>query len=227
MGGIHASVRTTSDNNYIGMQNKLVLPSNATSISATGANIKPEFINGIYKGNYGLDIGVVYEDGAFKLFYWALAGTTQGSQASKDITIGASFGEHITLKTYLNGSKITCQAIRANGVTKSLDCPLSPSAQNAFANGVAFIREMVIAADDVSHDVNPVNVFFYNATFSEGFVTTTNNVRHKLNNNNSYFTNTYDDGNINQSILKCLDVAAGTDANEYAYETVSCDLNRK
>lgn len=248
MGGVFGTVRGTKEKLYIGAQSDLTLPTRVSADSTRG--IKPEFFLGMYSGAYGLDIGVAYEGNAFKLFYWSLYGTTlhywdgvkawdknpahpqdgkpsdQGSIT--DVTIsGATVGEKITLKAYLNGSNITCEATRSNGAKKTLNCPLSAGAKAAFQGGAYVNRELNIAANGTSQ-VNPCNIYFYDAIFSNGFVTTTGGVRTPLNDTSSKITKTMvGDGNVDMSIVKVKLPDCGYDKNGYSYEKASIDLNKK
>lgn len=231
MGGIHVTHRATNNSNYTGVQAKLTLPTYISSIPTEGQGIKPEFIFGFYKGNYGLDIGVFYQDSTFKLFYWSLPYTTpnygassNSDQGGESSSIGASVGEQITLKAYLNGNKITCEAIRSNGSKTILDCPLSTSALADFQTGAKINRELVIAADPTP--ANPNDVYFYDAIFSEGVLTTTSTTQEKVSDSNTMIQKNINDGNVVVPALKILDCEWGTDANGYAYEKASCDMNQ-
>lgn len=239
MGGIHVTHRATNNSNYTGVQAKLTLP---TSISSDQVNgIKPEFIFGFYKGNYGVDIGVVYQDSTFKLFYWTLADTTPNYHSKEELdldptltsdqggesgSIGTTVGEQITLKAYLNGNKITCEAIKSNGNKTTLHCPLSSDALNAFQTGARINRELVIAANPTGI-VNPCNIYFYDAYFSEGILTTTSTTQQAVTDSNTVIQRYLNDGNVNTSTLRTLNCEWGTDANGYAYERAACDMNRK
>lgn len=238
MGGIHLASRSTNHYNYIGVKSDLTLPTNVSADSSKG--IKPEFFFGFYRDSYGIDIGVVYESNAFRLFYWTSASVPPpgGSRGSvNDPAIGASVGEKITLKAYLNGSKITCEAIRSNGQTTTLHCPLSDGAITAYRKGASINRELNIAANKPQSGAfaNPCNVYFYNAVFSNGFCTTVGNQRILLNEEYlsdgkmmSYISRNKDvDNYVNKSILKvCDNDIGGVEAsNNCSYERASCDFN--
>lgn len=233
MGGIHMASRTTNDWDYIGVKSDLTLPRTVASDSRKG--IKPEFFFGFYRGSFGIDIGVVYESYAFRLFYWTSAnvppsGYKRGSDNDPDI--GASVGEKITLKAYLNGSNITCEAIRQNGQKTILNCPLSPEALAAYRQGASINRELNIAADKPANNAtyaNPCNVYFGDAVFSNGYVTTVGGRQILLNPSISYISkNKVVDAYVNKSILKVCENEIGVEANNNcSYERASCDFNRK
>lgn len=237
MGGIHMASRTTYNNNYIGVKSDLTLPTNVSADSRKG--IKPEFFFGFYKDSHGIDIGVVYESNAFRLFYWTSAkvpptGYPRGS--ANDPDIGASTGEKIELKAYLNGSKITCEATTRKGKTK-LDCPLSPEALASYKTGAAINRELNIAADEPAGynpktglpKANPCNVYFKNAVFTKGYVTNLSGQQILLNPDSSRLSrNKYVDDYVDKSILKeCVNEIGVEAGNNCSYERASCDFNRK
>ncbi len=255
MGGIYLTRRKVNNTNYIGMDAKLTLP---TSISSDDTRkIKPEFFFGVYKRNLnltvpnvttsnpndfetiselGMDIGVVYQNSSFRLFYWSLPYTTprygasSNSDQGKDISLsGVSVGDQITLRVYLNGNKITCQAKKNNNIIATLDCPLSTYSLNAFSNGIEFSREMTIAADP-DYIVNPCNVYYYDTYFSEGNLTTSSGTNEKVSDSNTVITGIELDlvnnvPNVNIATLRTKNNEWGTDINNYAYERSACDMN--
>ena len=81
MGGWHIAHRATNNSNYIGIASTLMLPTSCgyepDSNPAAGVydGVFPEFFHGFYKSNYGLDVGVLYRDGEFKIFYSGPSGT--------------------------------------------------------------------------------------------------------------------------------------------------------
>lgn len=228
MGGIHLTKRESINKIYRGVQAKLTLPTYISSDPVRG--IKPEFIFGLYKGSYGIDIGVFYQDSAFKLVYWSLEYTTPNWNATPSDrggeinSIGVSVCDSITLKAYLNGNKVTCEAKKTNGNKTTLNCPLSQAAQSAFQTGVQINRELVIAADPTP-TANPANVYFYDAYFSEGSFTKMDGSTEKVSDSNTRITREENDGNVDTTILKVHNCDWGIDANGYAYERASCDFN--
>ncbi|AFS79774.1 hypothetical protein Curi_c27810 [Gottschalkia acidurici 9a] len=239
MGGIHLTTRGTYYRKYLGVQSDLTLPTAVSSDSRVG--IKPEYMFGMYADKYGLDIGVVYQNNEFCLFYWSLSDEESGSWhtciqrgSTADPSIRANPGEKITLKAYLNGNKITCEAIRSNGSKTTLDALLTSEAVEQFQKGAYINRELVIAANP-KYIVNPCNVYTYNGIFSNGFVTRIGTYeREQLNNSNSTITKLElpeedRDGrvNIDKSKIKVLSTECGYDAYGYSYEKATCDLNQK
>lgn len=230
MGGIHVSSRGTYSKKYIGVKSDLMLPRSISSSRYAG--IKPEFILGMYSGRFGLDTGVLYEDGHFKLFYWSLDGTCS-PQGNTDFPIirYASVGDKITLKTYLNGDDITCKAfdISTNKELATLNAPLTSSAKIAFQSGAYINREIVIAANP-SGVVNPCNIYFYDAEFYNGYVTDKRGNRHDLNDDVSKITKDRDPEitngrfNIDVSKIKKMYTQFGTDSNR-SFELATCDLS--
>ena len=256
MGGIYLTRRKANNTNYTSMEAKLTLPTSIASDDTDG--IKPEFFFGVYKRNLnltvpnvttpdttdtetiselGMDIGVLYQNSSFKLFYWSLPYTTpnygassNSDQGGESSSIGASVGEQITLKAYLNGNKITCEARRNNGSVTTLDCPLSTYALNAFSNGIEFSREMTIAADP-SYVVNPCNVYYYDTYFSEGRLITTSGSVEKVSDSNTTITGIELDlvnnaPNVDEDILRTKNNEWGIDTNGYSYERSACDMNK-
>jgi hypothetical protein len=232
MGGVYITARGTKARNYIGVGTDLTLPSRVASDKIKG--IKPEYILGFYGGSYGLDIGVLYQDYQFKLFYWALSGTcgVQGTNDNTHVTIpNVSVGEKITLKAYLNGSKITCEAIKNGTKIASLDAPLTSNAVTEFKKGCYINRELVIASNATSSYL-PCNIYTYDAIFSNGFVTRVSDYnRENLNDSNSAITKLRQkdstDRYMDVTKLKVLTAECGVDKNGYSYEKGSCDLNQK
>jgi hypothetical protein len=222
MGGYHVAHRATNNSKYIGIASKLKLPANCNcendSTPTTYDGVFPEFIHGFYKSSYGLDVGVIYRNGTFKLFYHGFANTL--TKTDDEIAINASKGDTIELKTYLSGTKIVAEAWKNSVKLKTLDVPLTTAAAQAFAGGAKINRELVIAAN--RNPYIPCSAYFSDTTFSRSTLTTTNYSYEKLRLSTSTLLRYADEGTMNGNRYGYL--TPTEDSDGYVIDTGSCDF---
>lgn len=230
MGGIHVTTRSTNLWVYKGQEATLRLPKYVSSIcNGEGQNIKAEFVFGIARHPYYIDIGVVYQEYGFKLFYHT---ASNAASLTDDFSgfINASVEDEIRLKVYLSGSNLICEATNSSGNKTSLTCALTNNAKTELAKGFQCIRELLIAADpgDAQNPCNPCNAYFYNAKFSNGVLYKTDGTSEALTPQNSSLVTMVSDGNVNMNILKYSYLNYSPSASTTAaYEEASCDMNEQ
>lgn len=222
MGGYHVAHRTTNNSNYIAIASTLKLPDrcNCENDSAPGVydGVFPEFIHGFYKSYYGLDVGVIYRDNTFKLFYHGFANTC--TVTDNEATMNVSNGDTIELKTYLSGTKIVAEVWKNSAKLKALDVPLTTAAAQAFAGGAKINRELVIAAN--RNPYIPCAAYFSDTTFSRSTLTTKSYSYEKLRISNSTLSRYADEGTMDGSRYGYLPPTEDSDG--YVIDTGSCDF---
>lgn len=223
MGGYHVAHRATDNSNYIAIASTLKLPNNCAceDDSALGVydGVFPEFMHGFYKSIYGLDVGVVYRDDIFKLFYNSFSNTCTSTYNEKDINV--SKGDTIELKTYLSGNNIIAEVWKNSVKVDSLDVPLTSSASQSFAGGAKINRELVIAAN--RNPYIPCDAFFSDTTFSRSTLTTTSYSYEKLRKSNSVLTRYADEGTMDGNRYGYITPVV-EDSDGYVIDTGSCDF---
>ncbi len=221
--GYHVAHRATKNANYIGIASTLKLPSNCNceNDSAPGVwdGVFPEFFHGFYRSSYGLDVGVIYRSGTFKLFYNGFSNTCNPTY--DEITINASKGDTIELRTYLSGTNIVAQALKNSSSIGTLNVPLTSIAAQYFASGAKLNRELTIAAN--RYPYIPSAAYFSDTTFSRTTLTTTSYSYEKLRISNSDLTRYADNGRYmdgnRYGYLTPTEDSAG-----YVKDTGSCDF---
>ncbi|ABR50251.1 hypothetical protein Amet_4170 [Alkaliphilus metalliredigens QYMF] len=222
MGGYHVAHRATSYTKYIGIASTLKLPNNCgfekDSAATVYDGVFPEFIHGFYKNSYGLDVGVIYRDKKFKLFYHSFSNTCNPTDG--DVEVNVSKRDTIELKTYLSGNKILAEAWKNSVKLKTLSIPLTSAAAQAFAGGAKINRELVIAAN--RHPYIPCDAYFSDTTFSKSTLTTTSYTYEKLRISNSKLLRYADEGTMDRSRYGYLPPTE--DSGGYVIDTGSCDF---
>jgi len=195
MAGYHVVQRTTilEMSNVVKAVSTLKLPSNCTcrENNPAGSGIYgafPEFIQGIFGGSYGLDTGIMYQNGKFHLFYYAFANTSaiQWDQTEIPSNI-ANLGGTVTFSTeILTTGKVRIKCEKGT-LVKTLLVPLKTKATNRLINGGKLVREMVLAVNPDSNGriIVPANVSYTSAKFSNTTLTNNQGYSYPLNDSGS------------------------------------------
>jgi len=191
MGGFHIKYRQ-SNNLYVGIRSTLRIPANLDGDSTK--QVYPEFFHGFYYGDHGMDTGLYYKDGTFRLCSWAFLKTVpdvnkkwQEAALNKPI----NKGDEILLKSYVQGSSLVSEVYRAGILLGKLASPLSTAGATQFANGSYMHREMTIGAN--RNDYAPSKAYFSNATFTKSDVTKKGGITEILTQRNSTLKAPYSD----------------------------------
>ncbi|SHK63192.1 hypothetical protein [Tepidibacter formicigenes] len=172
MGGYHVAVRR-AEGNYIGVRSFLKLPDICKGVRDNGGNngIHPEFVHGFYRGStYGLDIGVIYRNGDWKLFYSGFSSTLK--KIYDETSVSLNLGETVELASYIDfGKEAIVVKVEKNGRTLGvLDAPLCSTAFNEMKKGCDITRELLMATNRTSGYV-PEEARFEFAKFFKGTLT--------------------------------------------------------
>lgn len=185
MSGIHTVYRKSTGTNFVGVESKIYLPAtcvcrenNPTSSGYNGAF--PEFFHGFYKGSsYGLDIGIIYKSGSYRLFFYSYANTqsTQWFTSSQTFNVGSTYDSRLfTLKSYFQDGYLITRCYNSSGtVVASLDVFLNSTAYASMSQGCTINREMCLAINkDSAGNINvPASCYFSQAKWTQTKMTTT------------------------------------------------------
>jgi hypothetical protein len=178
MGGYHVIHRASSASTYIAVAGTLKLPNSCDcrSDSSTSVNdgVFPEFFFGFYKGNYGLDIGILYRGQGnsaktFRLFCNGFANTVNNANHYVELSTGISKGATITLRSYLSGNNLL---LTVDNRPEQISVPLKSEAVSAFMGGAKINRELTCASN-TSYITSPA--YFSDTTWSNTTMTDTSN----------------------------------------------------
>lgn len=195
MSGIHVIQRTNLIESYdvIKATSTLKLPNSCTSRenNPPGSGIHgafPEFIHGFFGGIYGVDTGIMYQNGKFHLFYYAFDNTSSLIWDQTEIPSNiAAKGSTVTFSTEIltsNKVRIRCEK---GTLVKTLLVNLTTAAANRMLSGCKFVREMVLALNPESNGsyIVPAGVSYSSATFSNTTLTNNNGYEYPFGPNNS------------------------------------------
>lgn len=199
MSGIHVAYRKSTGTNFNQVESTIVLPTNCTyrdnRAVTVGNTVKyydgafPEFFHGFYQGStYGLDIGILYQAGVYKLFLYCYANVasqvdSNGNKitwytSSKTFAPASSSttDRTFTLKSYFANGYLVTRCYNSSGtVVASLDVYLNPTAYAAMNNnGCTINREMCLAINKNENGTCtfPAGVSFTSTKFTKTKMTT-------------------------------------------------------
>lgn len=184
MGGIHTLYRKSTGANFVAVESKIYLPASCAnrdnSPTSSGQNgASPEFFHGFYKGStYGLDIGIIYKNGAYYLAFYSYANTqpTKWFTSKNSFNVGSTYASRqFTLKSHFqDGYLVTRCYNSSNTLVASLDVKLTTAAYNSMSQGCTINREMCLAINpDASGNINvPANCYFSQAKWTQTKMTT-------------------------------------------------------
>lgn len=180
MGGVHTAYRKSSSANYVAVESTIVLPQTSycreNNADATNGAF-PEFFHGFYKGSiYGLDIGIGYKNGSYRLFFYSYA-NTQSTQWFESNAFALTSDRTYTLKTYFSGGYLITRCMNSSGtVVASLDVYLQPEAYTSMSQGCTINRELCIAINPSvkggSSYTVPARAYFSQTKFTKTKMTT-------------------------------------------------------
>jgi hypothetical protein len=177
MAGIHTAYRQTNYYNFVAVSSELTLPT-VYGCRENDYNSKngafPEFFHGFYDShNYGLDIGVIYKGGRFRLAFWSYH-NTQPTQWFTSSGFRVPSNRRVILSSYFKNGYLVTRCKDTHGkVLACLDVKLTTKAYNVLSNGCYINREMVIAMNknsDGKFEV-PASAYFKNSKFSRTTLT--------------------------------------------------------
>lgn len=167
MSGIHVAYRKSKGTNFNAVESTIVLPKMCTYrpnrvVSGKYCDgVFPEFFHGFYQAStYGLDIGILYQAGGYKLFFFSYPNVvvkkTDGSRVtwyvSKQTFLPASEAMEdrtFTLKSYFANGYLVTRCLNAKGdKAASLDVFLNTAAYaDMKKKGCTINREMCLAVN--------------------------------------------------------------------------------
>ncbi len=201
MSGIHVAYRKSTGKNFNQVESTIVLPTNCTYRAnravTVGGTVKyydgafPEFFHGFYQGStYGLDIGILYQAGVYKLFFYCYANVaSQVDSSGNKITwytssksfvpaSSSTIDRTFTLKSHFENGYLVTRCRNSSGATvASLDVYLNPTAYTAMNNnGCTINRELCLAINknEKGTCTFPAGVSFTNTKFTKTKMTTVN-----------------------------------------------------
>ncbi len=174
--GWHVYYRKSTSSSYIGVSSVLKIPSSFTINSSM--EVFPEYFHGFYYGTtLGIDAGFMYFEGGYRLFVFGYEDNFndshniyQGWGQSGTIS-NVSHGDTVTLKSYLQGSHLHTELDKNGHKIASLNIQLSTKAIDRLKLGATINREITVATNQNTLDGS--GVYFNNAVWSEGTMTTT------------------------------------------------------
>lgn len=194
--GYHIPDRMTTAGTFVGITSYLVLPwayaCKNDSSPTTYDGVFPEFLQGFYKDNYGIDTGVIFKDGSWRISFHAQDTNTAdptdplSSIGEGEVILNLSPGQTIVLKTYLQApSYLIARVENTSGIgLGQLNINLQQSAYNDFASGATIHREMCIASNSDLSVAYFKGAEFYQSTLTSvygGYVPMTDNNSSHLN----------------------------------------------
>lgn len=195
MGGFHVKYRKTNQHaRYIGISSQLKLPLNLNGDSVVEAY--PEFFHGFYQGDYGMDTGIFYKNGVFKMLSFCfpktqLSTTSQWTESAFNSGVTVNKGDFLTINSYYSNKTIISEYLRNGVKIGSHTTRLSDSASNTFSAGSAINREIALAANTPNYA--PSQAFFSDAKFFNSTLTTPSWSYVAMNNSTSYERAPYSD----------------------------------
>ncbi len=155
MSGIHTVYRKSIGTNFVEVESKIYLPVTCycrenSPVNSGYNGAFPEFFHGFYKGSsYGLDIGIMYRNGSYRLFFYSYKNTqsTQWFTSSKTFNIGDTYESRLfTLKSFFQNGYLVTRCYNSSGtLVASLDVFLEPAAYASMSQGCTINREMCLA----------------------------------------------------------------------------------
>lgn len=202
MGGWHIAHRATDRSGYIGVVSTIKLPKRCGSQNDDPGKyngVFPEFIHGFYAGGYGIDIGIVYRNGNFEIFYHALNGTckyTDPTPSNPPVRLNVSKGDTIQLKTYINnnGRSIVAEVWKGSNRLGFYETEFTSSAARKYVHGARLNREIVMAANRKNYI--PCSAYFSDITMSDTMLTDKDYSHEKLTKHNSELKIFSDEGRM-------------------------------
>lgn len=155
MGGYHVTGRQSSGGNkYIALESYLRVPNNVVSDSRT--TTYPEFIYSLWRGSYGLDVGIGYgfpgSEGKWKLFAWgktAVVGQWQEAPTSVYLNEGETVSISVAINKLARGY-VKAEVRRGAQVIHSYDFHITNEAYDQMIQGCTFTRECLLASNGVA-----------------------------------------------------------------------------
>lgn len=228
MGGWHITHRATKNSNYKGVTTTIDLPSKCGCENDTPGKydgVFPEFIHGFYGGSYGLDVGIVFRNNQFQIFYHSLKGTCTYQDPTNDNppVVLSSVDKEDTIKlrtTVSNHSQIIlAEVLKNNYCIGSYEVPLTKGAYNHFKeNGAIINREILMASN--RHNYIPCNAYYSDILMRDTSLTTIHNHTEKLTKRNSVRKIFSDEGNLNGSLYE----QDSWEDSGYIFDLGSCDF---
>ena len=155
MGGYHVTGRQSSGGNkYIALESYLRVPNNVVSDSRT--TTYTEFIYSLWRGSYGLDVGIGYgfpgSEGKWKLFAWgktAVVGQWQEAPTSVYLNEGETVSISVAINKLARGY-VKAEVRRGAQVIHSYDFHITNEAYDQMIQGCTFTRECLLASNGVA-----------------------------------------------------------------------------
>lgn len=152
----------------------------------------PEFFHGFYKGSsYGLDIGIIYKNGAYYLAFYSYANTqpTQWFTSKNSFNVGSTYASRLfTLKSYFQDGYLVTRCHNSSGtLVASLDVKLTTAAYESMSQGCTINREMCLAINpDASGKCKfPADCYFSQAKWTQTKMTTVSGTEVAMTNSNT------------------------------------------
>lgn len=187
MGGVHVLYRKTNASTYVAANSTLYLPStcycrNNNSSYEYGAF--PEFFHGLYYGSYGLDSGIGYKDGGFRILFWCNE-YTASTQSGESAAFSRPTNGQVVLRSYLSNGKLCTRVETTSGSTlASLDMTLISAAYTRLSAGCTINREATIAMN--APYTLPAPAYYSQFKFTNTTLTTVSGSYVALSTSNSY-----------------------------------------
>jgi hypothetical protein len=199
MSGVHSIFRATNTAVYTAASTTILLP-DVVAYRSNDANYKNgaffEVFHGFYKGNYGLDIGIIYDDKGFRLVCGSLAGTASSTWMDKDdngnfLLLNAKPGDTVVLNTSLVNGYIKADCLKNGTLLNSISFYLNEAAYNTLLAGSYVNREICIAINkNAAGVIEPYgNCYFRKCKASKTTLTTASGTYVAMNSSNSNVTN--------------------------------------
>ncbi len=200
MGGFHIVYRTTKEGKYCAIGSELSLPMVSSMQDNPRPEYKgthPEFFHGFYsrkpEEKTGIDVGVIFSNGTYKLFSFCYeASTTGATWQEADLNFN---GGTLLLNSYIvpstqTKSKILRTEAAKNGIIYgTIDLMLSDISYSDITSGCFIHRELSMATN--YHNMSG-NAKFPWTSFGNSTLTDVYGTYHKLSSANSEFANMHE-----------------------------------
>lgn len=216
MGGIHTLYRKSTGSNFVAVESNIYLPVSCANRdnSPTGSGQNgafPEFFHGFYKGSsYGLDIGIIYKNGAYYLAFYSYANTqpTQWFTSKNSFNVGSTYASRLfTLKSYFQDGYLVTRCHNSSGtLVASLDVKLTTAAYESMSQGCTINREMCLAINpNASGKFElPAECYFSQAKWTQTKMTTVSGTEVAMTNSNTTTLHGKIDNGLDEKVLETV-----------------------
>lgn len=226
MGGWHIAHRSTNNDDLIGIVSNIRLPNRCGCQNDDYGKYNGvflEFIHGFYKSCYGIDIGIVYRNEKFQIFYHALNGTCEYSDptpSNPPVILDVNKGDLIILRSYINrnGQSLVSEVIKDEQMIGKYETYFTKQASKAYIKGARINREIVMAANRKNYI--PTNAFFSDTKMFNTMLTNRYYEHIKLSKSNSKLKCFSDENNMDSSKYGII----VTKEDGYINDMGSCDF---